>query len=608
MRRIRQSCSLMSTLLLASSAALASANPATVLNWPGHRMFEDFSARTEVSPDGRYVLRTFVDGNQALLRLPEGADMAAMLNGGVQNLEQAEWCGTGLLRLGTFGGARHWFSGDGTPRPTDIPTDAFPTCDRAGRLLAYFWINPARLESAPPKKLFIGDRNERKEIELEAVPLVVRFSPDGKTLYVLARQDDGASLLADIPMSTLIPEVLARNLDAWPFAGPELAVTEDGKALVVPLATLHAPNNAVRQIPDQPQRWLKLYRFDLRSRTFALLHSTPQSDQTDPTVVGRTLYWVTSRTTKRVAVLPASGGAPRILLPGQDGYLPSWSRDGRHLAFVTGDYRLVDWGLPQDIDIVNVDTRGRALRALDSPRPFIVGNNEDFPPDWSPSGKWIVWHSHRDSAADPAFYGAPGTTDDIWLRGADAPESTEVKVTNNLWETGWAYWSPDGRQIIYTTWDRSGGPGIYQVRTMSMDPLTGRSLGEHRFPMPAQVHSPEIAIWSPSGKEIAVEDAVSPTENVLWVVSVDGTNLTKLATYRNETYGGLDWSPDGKTLVFAGLAGDRMQIFAVPRAGGPVRQLSDGNHNYLHPRISPDGRWIACSQQDTVQTLLKDQP
>lgn len=608
MRTIRQSGSLLFALLLASSAALAAANPTPVLTWPGHRMFEDFSARTEVSPDGRYALRTFVDGNQALLRLPDGASMHAMLNGKVKNLEQAEWCGTGLLRLGTFGGARHWFSGDRTPRATDIPTDAFPTCDRTGRLLAYFWINPARLESSPPKKLFVGNRESQREIELGAVPLVVRFSPDGRNLYVLARQDDGASLLADIPMSSLRPQVLARNLDAWPFAGPELAVSADGKALIVPLATLKAPDDAVRQIPHEPGRWLKLYRFDLRSRTFTLLHSKPQSDQTDPVVADGRLYWVSSHTTKRVAFLPASGGTPRVLLPGQDGYLPSWSRDGKHLAFVTGDYRLVDWGLPQDIDIVDVDTRGPALRVLDAPKPYIVGNNEDFPPDWSPNGKWIVWHSHRDSAANPPFYGAPGTTDDIWLRGADAPESTEVKITDGLWETGWAYWSPDGRQIIYTTWNRNIGPGIYEVRTMSMDPATGRPLGEHRFPMPRQVHSPEIAIWSPSGKEIAVEDAVSPTENVLWVVSVDGTRLTRLATYRNETYGGLDWSPDGKTLIFAGLAGNRMQIFSVPRAGGPVRQLSRGDHNYLHPRISPDGRWIACSRQETVQTLLRDGP
>jgi Tol biopolymer transport system component len=126
--------------------------------------------------------------------------------------------------------------------------------------------------------------------------------------------------------------------------------------------------------------------------------------------------------------------------------------------------------------------------------------------------------------------------------------------------------------------------------------------------MPSQVQSAEIAKWSPLGKEIAVEDAVSSSERVLWIVSDDGRHLTKLATYRSETYGGIDWTPDGKSLIFAGLVGDEMQIFSVPRAGGPVRRLSVGNENYLNPRVSPDGRWIACSVLSTVQSLVKVSP
>jgi WD40 repeat protein len=605
MKRRKAPALLSLVALLLSGATHAYAEPTTVLRWVGHRMFEDFSARSEVSPDGRYVLRTFIDGNQALLQLPSGSSEDALLDGPVKNFEQAAWCGAGLLRLGTLNGGRHWFVGDRTPRAVDVPAGASPTCDRSGSEVAYFWVDPARLEAAPAKAVFIGTLTTQKQVDLEGVPLAVRFSPDGTTLYVLARQDDGASLLAAIAVKTYATRVLARNLDAWPFPGPELTVTDDGAALILPLGGLSPPNNAVRQVPHEPGRWLKLYRFDLRAGGFTLLRARPFSDQTDPTVVGNDLYWVSTHTTKRVALLPTGGGRPRVLLPGQDGYLPSWNLDGTRLTFVTGDFRLVDWGLPQDDYIVRINHQGMSIGTA---KPFIVGNDEDFPPVWSPDGKWIAWHSHRDSKEDPAYYGAPGTTDDIWIRPADAPPTAGVRVTNDLWETGWVYWSPDGRQLIYTTWDRNGQPGIYQVRTTTIDPATGRPLGEHRFPMPSQVQSAEIAKWSPQGKEIAVEDAVSPTERVLWIVSDDGRHLTKLATYHSETYGGLDWTPDGKTLIFAGLVGDRMQIFSVPRAGGPVRRLSVGNENYLNPRISPDGRWIACSVLSTVQSLVKESP
>ena len=54
-----------------------SAEASILLTWAGHRMFEDFSARSEVSPDAQWVLRTFVDGNQALLHLPDGTSDGA---------------------------------------------------------------------------------------------------------------------------------------------------------------------------------------------------------------------------------------------------------------------------------------------------------------------------------------------------------------------------------------------------------------------------------------------------------------------------------------------------------------------------------------------------
>lgn len=119
--------------------------------------------------------------------------------------------------------------------------------------------------------------------------------------------------------------------------------------------------------------------------------------------------------------------------------------------------------------------------------------------------------------------------------------------------------------------------------------------------MPKQVVSPEIAEWSPSGDEIAVEDAASPTERILWIVSKDGSRLQKVISYASETYGGLDWSPDGKTLYFSALEGDQMKIFSVSRNGGPAKKISEGPGNYLHPSVSPDvagspaPKWKPCN-------------
>lgn len=193
------------------------------------------------------------------------------------------------------------------------------------------------------------------------------------------------------------------------------------------------------------------------------------------------------------------------------------------------------------------------------------------------------------------------------MRRAEDLHAPEIKVTKNLWETGWAYWSPDGTELIYTTWDRNGEPGIYQVRVTKIDTSSGQPIQERLFPMPKEVRSPEIAVWSPSGDEIAVEDAVGPSERVLWVISKDGIRFKKILAYASETYGGIDWSPDGKTLYYSGLEGDQMKIFSVPRTDGPARKVSQGPGNYLNPRVSPDGSWIACSEIETVQYLRRSE-
>jgi Tol biopolymer transport system component len=82
----------------------------------------------------------------------------------------------------------------------------------------------------------------------------------------------------------------------------------------------------------------------------------------------------------------------------------------------------------------------------------------------------------------------------------------------------------------------------------------------------------------------------------LWVVGADGSHPQKLLDYEGTSHGGLDWTHDGKAIIFAALAGDRLQLFSVLRSGGASQLLTHDSGNLMHPRISPDGRWIACTR------------
>jgi Tol biopolymer transport system component len=37
-------------------------------------------------------------------------------------------------------------------------------------------------------------------------------------------------------------------------------------------------------------------------------------------------------------------------------------------------------------------------------------------------------------------------------------------------------------------------------------------------------------------------------------------------------------------------------LFSISRAGGTPVQLTHDAGNLMHPRVSPDGKWIACTR------------
>jgi len=234
-------------------------------------------------------------------------------------------------------------------------------------------------------------------------------------------------------------------------------------------------------------------------------------------------------------------------------------------------------------------------RAVSRPQPIVTGYHEDFPAVWSPNGKWIAFHSHRSITPVSDYFG-PGSTDDIYLRKADDRNAREIRLTDFGQETGSPFWSPDGSQLIFQSEDKHGPRGVNKIWVLTLDPESGRVLRTAQLPLPANILNTKYAAWSPDGRQIAIEDDRGGDDRALWIVDANGHNESKVLDYKGTTFGGVDWMRDGRTLVFSALADGRLQILTVPRAGGVARHLSNDPGNLLHPRVSPDGRWIACSR------------
>ncbi|MGH9650552.1 MAG: TolB family protein, partial [Terriglobales bacterium] len=278
-----------------------------------------------------------------------------------------------------------------------------------------------------------------------------------------------------------------------------------------------------------------------------------------------------------------------------------WSREGKQLAFTYGGWRLADWALNLDAAVINLNSQGEPVSQM---TPVVVGYHEDFTPNWSPDGRWMAYHSHRSATPVPA-YGSEGSTDDIYLRRTGAPMSEELRVSDFVWEVGVADWSPDGTRLVFDSWDRGGATRFSVPWVATIDPETGKIASVERLPLPAGVKGVEWEAWSLVDDEIALIAFGGEDRRALWVVSLDGSKSEKLTEFSSSTYGGLDWASDGKSLVYSALAEGRMQLFAIARAGGPPRQLTSGPATLLHPQVSPDGRWIACTQTVQSKTIWK---
>lgn len=251
-------------------------------------------------------------------------------------------------------------------------------------------------------------------------------------------------------------------------------------------------------------------------------------------------------------------------------------------------------GRDETAKIFSITPTGRRLHRLTT-RPGAI-----FSLDFSPNGSQLAFE--RD-------FGRP-RRGGIFIVKSGGGRGTRVSTgcTGQCLGDGLPSWSPDGRQILF---GRVLGPVVkdnaaeVDLMIMNRDGSGQRLI--HRFGRTVDGREPGKAQFSPDGRQIAVtlaplgKDPRRSVGSAVYVMNADGSNLrpiTPAAVTPAGAYGGnVDWSPNGKLIVFTSygkLPLGRSEIWVVGPNGNGLRRLRRVRRGRdIQPVWSPDGRRIA---------------
>jgi len=234
--------------------------------------------------------------------------------------------------------------------------------------------------------------------------------------------------------------------------------------------------------------------------------------------------------------------------------------------------------IAQEVGVVDV----RSPVAADAPSQVLEDSeSEDQGMAWSPNGRWIVFHSHREQS------------DDVWLRPTDgSTPDRRITMLGRGAEVGWPRWSPDGRTVLLD--GTRAGRGV--MFTIGVDQASGEVTAELREVATAGFDEVTHGEWLPDSRRVVAIAKEAPGRHAVLLADTSGAATVQvLHRFASEhDFPGLAVAPDGSAFTFVAPAADGyFQLFRRALTGGPVEQLTTDPIHKSQPAWSPDGRRLA---------------
>jgi Tol biopolymer transport system component len=251
-----------------------------------------------------------------------------------------------------------------------------------------------------------------------------------------------------------------------------------------------------------------------------------------------------------LSMLPENGGEPRTIVSGDSSELEYWAQFSPDGKFIVG----------RKTKNKNNDVY---VWAVDGGTEINITNHsaDDSYPYWSPDGKYIVFLSDRSKTVDLWAVPMAGS------RPAGDPIRIQADIGKNKAPTDL---TKSGQLVFNTAEGSQVNPADLFV--LPVDPKTGEAQGLLRPFGKYPLQGLQDYRWSPDGQRIAYTSRKGNLQLPYAYISSGGENEDLEIPANGYWMGNVEWSPDGKSLLFPGFLNNENQvgIFQVSPEGPTV--------------------------------------
>jgi eukaryotic-like serine/threonine-protein kinase len=157
--------------------------------------------------------------------------------------------------------------------------------------------------------------------------------------------------------------------------------------------------------------------------------------------------------------------------------------------------------------------------------------------------------------------------------------------------------SRDGQWVAYTT---------YPEWTL----WRSRIDGSNKLQLTRPPFEARLPTWSPDGKKILFSSFDPSKTGAIYSIAAEGGVSQQMIGYPASDVFYANWTPDGQAIVFQksqskGSSNNRTDVEVLNLQTGQV-SLLPGSENLIAPALSPDGRFVAAATSDRLKLMLFD--